>query len=232
MSSTETPLQVLWRDDHVIAVLKPAGVPSQPDKTGDVSVVELVGNATGLPSAPPGVGLPHRLDRPVSGVLLVALSAQALAGLNAAFSTSSVRKEYWAIVHGAPPETGEWVHRFKQDTSIHKAVICAPPAGREVRVQYRRLAQGERYALVALQPVGGMFHQLRAQCSAAGYPIKGDVKYGARRGELDRSIGLHARSLSFEHPVSGNLITVEAPTPNTVLWKALLGLAGGAVAVR
>lgn len=232
MSSTETPLQVLWRDDHLIAVLKPAGIPSQPDKTGDASVLELVGGLSGKGSRQDELGLPHRLDRPVSGVLLVATNTQALAGLNAAFAAGSVRKEYWAIVHGAPPETGEWVHRFKQDSSRHMAVVCAPTEGREVRVQFRKMVQGDRYALMVLQPIGGMFHQLRAQCSAAGFPIKGDVKYGARRGEPDRSIGLHARSLSFENPVSGNLITVEAPAPNTVLWNALLGLAGGAVAVR
>lgn len=222
MSSTEHRLEVLWRDDHVVAVLKPAGIPSQPDKTGDASVLELAGAIPGLASRPQEVGLPHRLDRPVSGVLLVALTPQALTVLNAAFAAGAVQKEYWAIVHGAPPEQGEWVHRFMQDTGKHKAVACAAPEGREVRVHYRKLALGERYALMALRPTGGMFHQLRAQCAAAGFPIKGDVKYGARRGEPDRSIGLHARSLRFEHPVSHRIISVEAPIPSASLWKALL----------
>ncbi|QQR86842.1 MAG: RluA family pseudouridine synthase [Flavobacteriales bacterium] len=232
MSSTEKPLEVLWRDDHVAAVLKPAGVPSQPDKTGDTSVLELVGKVPGFASQPQEIGLPHRLDRPVSGVMLLALTPQALTGLSGAFASGSVRKEYWAVVHGVPPERGEWLHRFKQDAVKHKAVPCAPSAGREVRVLYRKLAQGDRYALLALQPLGGMFHQLRAQCSAAGFPIKGDVKYGARRGEPDRSIGLHARSLSFEHPVSGKVISVEAPAPATALWKALLDVAGSDVPER
>lgn len=222
MSSIEPPLLVLWRDDHIAAVLKPAGVPSQPDKTGDSSVLELVRAIPGLASRLQDVGLPHRLDRPVSGVLLVALTPQALTGLNAAFASGSVRKEYWAIVHGAPPEEGEWMHRIAHDTLKHKAVVCLPPEGREVRVHYRKLAKGDRYALLALSPEGGMFHQLRAQCAAAGHPIKGDVKYGARRGEPDRSIGLHARSLMFEHPVSNRTIAVEAPAPATPLWQALL----------
>lgn len=225
MSSTKATLSVLWHDDHIVAVDKPAGVPSQPDKTGDASALDIVVATPGMVTRFGEVGLPHRLDRPVSGVLLIALSSRALIGLNAAFAAGSVRKEYWAVVHGTPPEQGEWVHRFKQDTGKHKVFACAPPEGREVRVHYRKLAQGDRYALISLQPVGGMFHQLRAQCSAAGFPIKGDVKYGARRGEKDRSISLHAHSVAFEHPINGEVVRVEAPAPGAPLWQALLNKA-------
>lgn len=220
-------MDVLWSDAHFVAVNKPAGLPVQPDKTGDASVLDdmrALWRSEGIDAEP---GLPHRLDRPVSGALLLTRSVEALPAINVLFARHAVRKTYWAIVGGAPPEAGIWQHRLVHDQRTHKAFVARPEQDAvDADLNFKRLAQGDRYALLELAPTGGSFHQLRAQCAAAGHAIKGDVKYGARRGEPDRSIGLHARSLEFVHPFTGIKQRIEAPAPTTPLWTALLNLAG------
>lgn len=215
-------MEVLFTDAHLIAVNKPGGLPVQADKTGDAHLLEKL--ATAFPHDP-SLGLPHRLDRPVSGVVLVTRTAEALARMNALFAQQRVEKTYWAIVEGAPPERGIWEHRLAHDPHRHKARTTDDPSVGIARVTFRTIARGERYSLIELVPEGGRFHQLRAQCAAAGFPIKGDVKYGARRGEKDRTIALHARTVAFAHPVSGEAVRIEAPVPPGALWSALTGLA-------
>jgi 23S rRNA pseudouridine1911/1915/1917 synthase len=213
----------LYSDAYLLAVNKPGGMPVQPDPTGDMSLFQLV--QTGPPERP-DAGMPHRVDRPVSGVVLFTLTADALAAMSALFAEQRVHKVYWAVVEGTPGEKGSWMHRLTHDAHAHKARVVEVPEGHPCITHYRRLAQGDRYALLELIPEGGRFHQLRAQCAAAGHSIKGDVKYGARRGEADRTIGLHARSITFEHPFTGKQVVVEAPPPSSPLWKALLEKAG------
>ena len=207
-------MERLYTDLHLLAVNKPSGVPSQPDPTGDTSVLDLVGEQ--------GLGLPHRLDRPVSGVLLVSRTPEALRRLNAAFAEQRVAKTYLAMVEGRL-ENALLEHLLVHDARALKAHVVptmrkgASPA----TLCVRRLNTGDRYTLVEVRPEGGRFHQIRAQLSAAGHPIKGDVKYGARRGEPDRSIALHARALVFPHPMTGDPLRIVAPLPNTGLWPKL-----------
>ena len=211
-------MELLYEDAHLLVVNKPGGLPAQPDKTGDPSLMDAL--RIQFPKDL-SLELPHRLDRPVSGAILIARSQEMLAALNALFASRQVTKSYWAVVHGAPPVSGVWEHRLQHDTHHNKTRVTDSVDVEPAIVSYKKLAQGERYALIELVPQGGRFHQLRAQCGAAGSPIKGDVKYGARRGEADRTISLHARSLAFKHPITHALVDIIAPTPDTPLWKAL-----------
>jgi 23S rRNA pseudouridine1911/1915/1917 synthase len=218
-------MEVLWSDAHFLAVNKPSGIPAQPDRTGDASVIELLQKEPVPGLAAEQLGSPHRLDRPVSGVLLLTRTAEALASANMLFARHAFSKTYWAMVHGTPPAQGEWHHDLVHLERSRKALLARPGQNATAcKLSFKLLAQGERYALMELEPDRGAFHQIRAQCAAAGHAIKGDVKYGARRGEPDRSIALHARSLSFVHPFTGQPVRVEAPAPSTPLWEALLNM--------
>lgn len=208
-------MQVLHEDAEVVAVNKPGGMPSVPDQSGDASALHALREVFG-----PGVELPHRLDRPVSGVLLAARTPEALRALSAAFAGGAVAKVYHAIVHGLLEGEGTWEAVLTHDARARKAHVTNGGAGRAVRLAWRGLRTGERYTLLELRPEEGAFHQLRAQCAAAGHPIKGDVKYGARRGERDRSIALHAAAIRFTHPATGRVVSITAPPPDTTLWRA------------
>jgi len=224
MSSTEAPLgwAVVFEDAYLIVVDKPTGLPVQPDQTGDPDLLGLVRAHTALPD----LELVHRIDRPVSGLVLFAKDADTRRIMNAMFKDRAVRKTYWAIVADRP-KSADWItleDQMEHDTRTKRARVIANGSGQKVvsRLRFRALSIGDRYTLVEVEPEGGAFHQIRAQLGAHGHPIKGDVKYGARRGEKDRSIALHARSLAFEHPVTGREVVVEAPAPDGSLWKALL----------
>lgn len=211
-------LHVIHEDEQLLVVNKHGGVPVQPDRTGDRSLLDAVRDAY------PDAQLVHRIDRPVSGAVLFARDARYLDPLHALFREHRVEKIYWAIVTGMVERDTEWVHHMVEDARSRKArMVGADEAGaHEVRCDMKVLARGDRYTLIELRPAQGRFHQLRAQCAAAGHPIKGDVKYGARRGEKDRSIALHARSLAFVHPFIGKAMNMSAPAPATPLWVALL----------
>jgi 23S rRNA pseudouridine1911/1915/1917 synthase len=218
-------LPELFADAHLIAVSKPAGMPVQPDPTGDADLLTLLRHAR----KEPGLELAHRIDRPVSGVVLLARTAEANSALHALFRERRMEKRYWAIVEGRVEEAhAELRHRLAHDARRHKAIASNATEGEEAFTRVRLLAQGDRYALVECMPLGGAFHQIRAQLAAWGHPIKGDVKYGARRGEKDRSIALHARSLRFVHPFTGAQVIVEARAPEAMPWPALAQAAGGA----
>jgi 23S rRNA pseudouridine1911/1915/1917 synthase len=212
-------VQVLYEDAHLFAVNKPGGLATQADKTGDPFLLERI---AAMYPGDGALGLPHRLDRPVSGVVLITRTPEALAAMNMLFANHSVAKTYWAIVSGAPPLSGTWEHRLVHDGQHHKARVTEDAAVEPSTVRFKRLAAGERYALLELVPDGGRFHQLRAQCAAAGFPIKGDVKYGARRGEKDRTIALYARSVAFTHPFTGKVLRIEAEAPSGTLWAVLV----------
>lgn len=215
MEPAQVKPRILHMDASILVVNKPPGVPSQPDATGDTSLLDALRAAYG-----PQVELPHRLDRPVSGVLLAARDPEALRALGAAFAAGAVSKVYQAIVSGRLEGEGTWETVLTHDARARKARVAAAGAGRAVRLAWRALRVGERYSLLELRPDGGAFHQLRAQCAAAGHPIKGDVKYGARRGERDRSIALHACAIRFTHPATGKTMRITAEPPDTALWRA------------
>jgi 23S rRNA pseudouridine1911/1915/1917 synthase len=215
------PLRILWSHDDLLAVWKPSGIPVQTDPTGDVDLISLLQAQFNSQR----FFVTHRLDRPVSGVVLVARSSQAAEHINEQFRQRSVRKVYWAIVEGevAAPITLEG--SIQRDGRARKArVVRTDGAMVKARLSVEPIAKGDRYTLVDVVPEGGAFHQIRAQLGAAGWPIKGDVKYGARRGEKDRSIALHARSIAFRTPSTGEDVVVDAPAPGTSLWNAMLAL--------
>jgi 23S rRNA pseudouridine1911/1915/1917 synthase len=227
MSSTEAATcQVLYQEAGVVVAFKPNGMPVAPDPTGDPDLLTAVRGMLNLPA----LELVNRIDRPVSGLVLAA-TPPALQALNADFRERRVLKRYRAIVEGRPPiGDGALVltHELTHHSGKRRAVVGAsgtrsgPPARSVVRL----LQQGDRYALVEVEPEGGAFHQIRAQLSAWGHPIKGDVKYGARRGERGdagaaRSIALHAHHVVFDHPATGSQVSITASRPEGRLWQLL-----------
>jgi 23S rRNA pseudouridine1911/1915/1917 synthase len=228
MSNTENAqedITVLLVDEHLCVVRKPAGMPVQPDQTGDPNLLDRVSQQI----ADTRLTLVHRLDRPVSGVVLFARSPVAVRDLNEQFRERRVEKRYWAIVEGTPvvPEGQEWStveHLLLHDTKAKRAKVLHSfrDGASMARLKFRILGRGERLSLLEVVPDGGAFHQIRAQLSAMGHSIRGDVKYGARRSEKDRSIALHARTLVFQHPVTHETVRVEADAPRSSVWGALL----------
>jgi 23S rRNA pseudouridine1911/1915/1917 synthase len=216
-------LDVLFEDNHCLAVNKPAGLPSQPDETGSDSLVDLVARYLKERYGKPGnvyVGLLHRLDRPTSGVVLLAKTSKAAARLSAQFRVGTIGKVYWAIVEGGPSESeGKWIARLRKDRRINRSRIEREEEveGKEAEVAFRVLERWASATKLALQPRTGRSHQLRVQLAGRGLPIAGDAKYGATTRILAADgrarIALHARELSFNHPIRGEVIVVEAPVP-------------------
>ncbi|MCS7036661.1 MAG: RluA family pseudouridine synthase [Saprospiraceae bacterium] len=211
--------QVCYEDDMLLALNKPPGMPAQPDPTGDMSLLTWAEERCGQ-----ALHLVNRLDRPVSGLMLLAKNAQAMAHAQQQFRDGGVCKEYLAIVGGMlPASEGELTHFLTQNPRTHRAYAHAEECSGAVRavLRYRLIGKGERYAFLHVQPLTGRHHQIRAQLSAIGCPIKGDVRYGARRANTDRSIYLHAWRLTLQHPVSGQMLRIEAPFPQAdALWAA------------
>lgn len=221
-------MQVIYEDNHVIIVNKASGEIVQGDKTGDTPLSDIVGAYIKEKYQKPGnvfVGVVHRLDRPVSGVVVFARTSKALARLNDMFRTGDIHKTYWAIVQGCPSQREatltHWITRNeKQNKSYaHPREVAG---SKKAVLDYRLLTQGDNYSLLEVHLHTGRHHQIRCQLAAIGCPIKGDLKYGSRRSNPDGSISLHARRVEFIHPVSKQPIVVEAPTPNDNLWTALV----------
>lgn len=220
-------MTVLYEDNHIIAVNKTCNEIVQGDKTGDEPLLDVVKRYIKEKYNKPGevfLGLPHRLDRPTSGVVLFARTSKALVRLNAMFQThDQIQKTYWAIVGNCPsPEQGRLVHYLRRVEKENKSYL-AKPGGKDVkeaRLSYQLIAKSDRYHLLEIHLETGRHHQIRCQLAAIGCPIKGDLKYGAPRSNPDGGISLHAREISFIHPVSKQPITITAPVPNDSLWQA------------
>jgi 23S rRNA pseudouridine1911/1915/1917 synthase len=219
-------MQVLYEDNHLIAVNKPAGVLAQGDETGDAPLAEMVKDYLREKYNKPGnifAGVIHRLDRPVTGLVLLAKTSKALTRMNALFHERKVQKTYWAISQRSPtPTEGTLHHWLVKDAAKNKTTAHS----REVRgsqhaeLSYRLLSQSDtRHYLVEVNPLTGRPHQIRVQLSQLGCPILGDLKYGAASPLPDASIALHARSLIFEHPVQKVPVTIIAPIPDTSWWR-------------
>ncbi|MDX2134440.1 MAG: RluA family pseudouridine synthase [Saprospiraceae bacterium] len=209
--------EILYEDSALLALNKPAGMPVQPDPTGDTSLLDLASRHTGTP-----MHLVHRLDRPVGGAVLLAKTAEAMTHLTAQFQQHAVDKTYLALVSAAPPATeGTLTHYIRKSGKSNKSILLdePQPGAVEAALHYRLLHQTDRYWLLEVRPQSGRHHQIRAQLAAVGCPVRGDVKYGARRGNPDRSIQLHAWKLAFEHPKTGEWMEVVAPTPDQAFWK-------------
>lgn len=220
-------MQVLYEDNHIIIVNKAASEIVQGDKTGDIPLSELVKSYIKEKYEKPGavfLGVVHRLDRPVSGVVVFARTSKALERLNAMFREGGrIKKTYWAIVKNRPVEPeAELVHYLVRNEKQNKSYAYAAErkdAKRSV-LSYRLLASMDNYHLLEVALQTGRHHQIRCQLSKIGSPIKGDLKYGAERSNPDGSISLHARRIQFEHPVSKVLIDVVAPVPNERVWRS------------
>ena len=219
-------MNVLYEDNHIIIVNKAPGEIVQGDKTGDKSLCDTMKQYIKEKYAKPGnvfIGLPHRLDRPVSGVVVFARTSKALERLNNMFRDGDVKKIYWAITKERPAnpegEIDTWILRnekMNKSFSYPKEV----KGSKRALLYYRHIASSQNYSLVEVELKTGRHHQIRCQLASIGCPIKGDLKYGAKRSNPDGSISLHARSIEFMHPVSKEPIKVTAPLPADKLWKS------------
>lgn len=218
-------MKVIYEDNHIIVVSKTASEIVQGDKTGDTPLSELVKHYLKEKYNKPGnvfIGVTHRLDRPVSGLVVFAKTSKALARLNEMFKNGDVHKTYWAIVKNCPQETEATLEHYlvrneKQNKSY--AYDREKPGAKKAILHYKLIGHSENYFLLEVDLKTGRHHQIRCQLAKIGCPIKGDLKYGFPRSNPDGSICLHARRLSFIHPVSKELIELEAPLPEGNLWK-------------
>ena len=235
-------MEVVYEDNHIIIVNKQSGEIVQGDKTGDRPLSDLVKQYIKERYQKPGevfLGVVHRLDRPVSGLVVFARTSKALTRLNKMFAEGEVHKTYWAIVkrgerlevRGERLEVrGErndswqtlehWLVRNEQQNKSY-AYDRERPNAKKAILKYRVISRGDNYDLLEVNLMTGRHHQIRCQLAAIGSPIKGDLKYGAPRSNPDGSISLMSRRVEFVHPVSKKTIRVEAPIPNDPLWQAL-----------
>ena len=230
-------MEVVYEDNHIIIVNKQSGEIVQGDKTGDTPLSDIVKDYIKEKYAKPGavfLGVVHRLDRPVSGLVVFARTSKALTRLNKMFAEGEVHKTYWAIVKRSEKimvnseklsDDGEWqvlenwlVRNEKQNKSY--AYTTEKPNAKKAILKYRVISQSDNYTLLEVNLMTGRHHQIRCQLAAAGYPIKGDLRYGAPRSNPDGSISLMARRIEFIHPVSKEQIIVEAPLPDDKLWQS------------
>lgn len=221
-------MTVVYEDNHIIIVNKTASEIVQGDKTGDVPLSETVKQYLKEKYHKPGnvfIGVTHRLDRPVSGLVVFAKTSKALSRLNEMFKNSEVKKTYWAIVKQTPAETeGELVNYLVRNEKQNKsyAYNTEKPGSKKAILHYRLIARSDNYCLLEVDLKTGRHHQIRCQLAKMGCPIKGDLKYGFPRSNPDGSICLHARRVRFVHPVSKELIDVVAPVPSDNLWNSFL----------
>ena len=220
-------MEVIYEDNHIIIVNKQSGEIVQGDKTGDRPLSEIVKDYIKEKYQKPGavfLGVVHRLDRPVSGLVVFARTSKALTRLNKMFAEGEVHKTYWAIVKNAPRNSEgtleHWLVRNEKQNKSY-AYDHEKPNAKKAVLKYRILAHSDNFTLLEVRLLTGRHHQIRCQLAAMGSPIKGDLKYGAPRSNPDGSISLMARRVEFIHPVSKAPIAVEAPVPNDTLWQAL-----------
>lgn len=217
-------LDVLYEDNHCLAVVKPAGMLTMGDATGDRALDDLAKAYLAQKYAKPGavfLGIVQRLDRPVSGVVLFARTSKAAGRLAEQFRTRAVEKCYRAVVTGTvTAETGTLHDWLMKDEATNRSWRTAPhaPGSRECRLSYQRLASAQGRTLLEIRPETGRSHQIRVQLAGAGWPIIGDAKYGNREPFSDGAIALHALTLAFNHPTRGERIAVTAPCPPS--WNA------------
>ncbi len=220
--------QVLYEDNHLIAINKEAGDLVQGDKTGDRTLADDVKEYLKEKYHKPGnvyLGIPHRLDRPTTGIVIYAKTDKALSRLSDMFKTSAVHKIYWAIVDKAPErKEGELIHYIVRNSENNKSVALTKEVkgSKIAKLSYRIIASSDKYYLLEIVLHTGRHHQIRAQLAALGIHIKGDLKYGAARSNPDGGISLHARKVSFVHPVKKEEITIIAPPPRNPLWDYFL----------
>lgn len=225
--STKDNLQVLYEDNHIIVVNKRIGDIVQGDKTGDKPLSEVVKEYIKNKYDKPGevfLGVVHRLDRPTSGIVVFARTSKALTRLNETFKNKENQKTYWAVVKNCPPKESDTLVHFltrnpKNNTS--KAHFKEVSNSKKSSLSYSILSKLDNYFALEIDLHTGRHHQIRCQLAAIGSPIKGDLKYGFNRSNQDGGIHLHARKLILKHPVTKEIITFIAPTPDDVIWDLI-----------
>ena len=224
-------MEIVYEDNHLIIVNKACGEIVQGDRTGDEPLVETLKQWIKEKYQKPGnvfCGVIHRIDRPTSGLVVFARTSKGLSRMNELFRKGEVHKTYWAIVQNRPPKQTDTLTHWlvAHEKGNRTEVFDAPKEGAQKAVlKYRVIAEGERYHLVEVELLTGRKHQIRAQLSHIGCPIKGDLKYGARRSNPGGGISLQSHRICFQHPVSKLEIDITAPTPPQPLWQALAAAA-------
>ena len=220
--------QILFEDNHLLVINKPPGVLAQGDNTKDLSVLDILKNTIKIRDKKPGnvyLGLVHRLNRPTSGVMVLAKTSKALSRLNKQFAEKTTSKTYWAIVSGTAADTPTRLSHFlirKQAQNKSYAHRKEVPNSKFSELIYTKKRDLDRYTLLEIELLTGRHHQIRAQLSAEGLIIKGDLKYGAKRPNKDGSIHLHARKLTIIHPTLKEPISFTAPPPKDAVWNAVV----------
>lgn len=223
--SIHFPSIILFEDNHLLIVNKPSGLASQGDNTGDIHLLDVAKAYIKKEYNKPGevfCGLIHRIDRPVSGIVVLAKTSKALARMNEIFRERAVQKTYWAVVKNKPnPEEAKLIHWLWRNTknNVTKAFEKEGKDTQRAELDYKLLDMANGFCLVQVKPITGRTHQIRSQLSVIKSPIMGDVKYGFSEPNPDRSIHLHARSLTFAHPTKGEQMEIVAPVPNEAIWK-------------
>lgn len=226
MSYHHRGFTVLFEDNHLLVVNKASGILVQGDETGDTPLVELGKQYIKKKYNKPGevfMGVVHRLDRPVSGIVVLARTSKGLERMNALFREKETRKIYWAIVESHPKkESGTLIHWLRKDEAKNKtsAFPVETEGAQRSELNYRIIGKSGTKTLLEVHPVTGRPHQIRVQLASMGCPIRGDVKYGSSEPNADASICLHAKRLEFIHPVKKIEMKFEAPLPNTEYWSA------------
>ena len=223
--SNKNNLQVLFEDNHIIAINKRCGDIVQGDKTGDKPLSEIVKSFLKTKYSKPGnvyLGIPHRLDRPTSGVVMFAKTSKSLSRLNKIFKDGKVQKYYWAVTKNNPEKQEDTlIHWLRKNEKTNKSTYFKKETvkAKKAVLHYRVLKKLERYFIIEIELVTGRHHQIRCQLSAIGCPVRGDLKYGYDRSNNDGGIDLHAKKIIFEHPVNGKKIIIDAPVRDTKIWN-------------
>ena len=224
--SNKNNLQVLFEDNHIIAINKRCGDIVQGDKTGDKPLSEIVKSFLKTKYSKPGnvyLGIPHRLDRPTSGVVIFAKTSKSLSRLNKIFKDGKVQKYYWAVTKNNPEKQEDTlIHWLRKNEKTNKSTYFKKETvkAKKAVLHYRVLKKLERYFIIEIELVTGRHHQIRCQLSAIGCPVRGDLKYGYDRSNNDGGIDLHAKKIIFEHPINGKKIIIDAPVRDTKIWNA------------
>ncbi len=225
MHKQNSHLEILYNDNYIIVVNKPAGIIIQGDKTGDKPLTELVKDylRQNTPKKQIYLGLPHRLDRPTSGVVIMAKKPSILKVLNKMFHDGKVKKTYWAVVNKKPPKPQDTLKHYlwkNQQQNKSYALDYPKPGSKEAKLTYKLLSNyNKKYWLLEILLHTGRHHQIRAQLFRIGCKIIGDVKYGYQSPNPDGSILLHARKLSLFHPKTNEKLTILAPPPKNEIWN-------------
>ena len=220
--------RILFEDNHIIIINKKPGELVQSDKTGDISLSDSIKNYLIIQKKKQGsayLGVVHRIDRPTSGVLVFAKTSKALTRLNEQFKLRLTKKIYWALVDKKFPKDcinlSNWMTRNRKKNKS-KAHLNKVPESKFAQLNLKRIKEFEKYCLLEIELLSGRHHQIRAQLSSFGFPIQGDIKYGALRANKDKSISLHSRSLLLSHPVTKKKLNFQTLPMNTGIWKIVL----------